>query len=92
MVGKRDAEYANVFIADLAARMANRIQLTSDGHKSYIKAVDEAFGNDIDYAMLVKLYGGPQGNQAERKYSAVVAGIIRPYLAHPTKIISLRVS
>jgi IS1 family transposase len=78
MVGKRDAEYANVFIADLAARMANRIQLTSDGHKSYIKAVEAAFGNDIDYAMLVKLYGGPQGNQAERKYSAgECCGIIK---------------
>lgn len=69
MVGKRDAQYANAFIADLASRMANRIQLTSDGHNAYLKAVDEAFGNAVDYAMLVKLYGGPQGNQSERRYS-----------------------
>ena len=57
-------------IGDLASRMANRIQLTSDGHKSYIKAVEDSYGNDIDNAMLVKLYGGPQGNRAERRYSA----------------------
>lgn len=42
---------------DLASRLANRVQLTSDGHKAYLEAVDGAFGGDIDYAMLVKIYG-----------------------------------
>ncbi len=69
LVGSRDAEYANAFIADLAGRLANRVQLTSDGHKAYLKAVEEAFGADVDYAMLVKLYGQPEGNQQERRYS-----------------------
>ena len=70
LVGTRDAEYAKAFIADLAPRLANRVQLTSDGHKAYLRAVDEAFGADVDYAMLVKLYGNPEGNQQERRYSA----------------------
>ena len=50
-------------------RVANRVQLTTDSHKSYIKAVRGAFGNDIDYAQLVKLYGHPHGQGDERRYS-----------------------
>ena len=56
-VGGRDAEYANIFMNDLAARLNSRVQLTTDGHKAYLKAIEGAFGADIDYAMLVKLYG-----------------------------------
>jgi len=56
-VGKRDAEAAHHFIGDLALRLANRVQLTSDGHKPYLQAVEESFGADIDYAVLVKHYG-----------------------------------
>lgn len=57
LVGGRDAEYAEMFMRDVASRMAGRIQLTSDGHKPYQKAVEKAFGNDVDYAQLVKIYG-----------------------------------
>jgi hypothetical protein len=46
-----------IFMDDLACRLANRVQLTSDGHKTYLEAVEGAFGADVDYAMLVKLYG-----------------------------------
>ena len=68
MVGKRDADYANSFIADLKMRLKNRVQLTTDGHKPYLEAVEEAFGADIDYAMLVKHYGA--GTTADqRRYS-----------------------
>ena len=68
MVGDRNAEVAGAFIEDLAGRLSNRVQLTSDGLRLYVKAVEEAFGGDVDYAMLVKHYGeGPQG--PERKYS-----------------------
>ena len=57
-------------ITDLASRMANRIQLTSDGHRAYLEAVESAFGWNVDYAMLVKLYGSDSGDStAERKYS-----------------------
>ena len=57
MVGGRDGEYALVFIDDLRSRLANRVQLTTDGRKAYLNAVEEAFGDDVDYAQLVKLYG-----------------------------------
>jgi len=57
LVGGRDGEYALAFIDDLRSRLANRVQITTDGHKAYLNAVEEAFGADIDYAMLVKLYG-----------------------------------
>lgn len=69
-VGKRDARSANMFVQDLAWRMAGRIQLTTDGHKGYLDAVEGAFGKDIDYAMLVKLYAQASGNMNERRYSS----------------------
>ena len=70
MVGKRDAEYAHAFIQDLASRLANRVQLTTDGHKPYIEAVEGAFGGEIDYAMLVKHYSNPgEAQQAQKRYS-----------------------
>lgn len=57
LVGGRDAEYAMWFMDDLASRLATRVQLTSDGHKAYLQAVEGAFGCDVDYAQLVKMYG-----------------------------------
>lgn len=66
-VGRRDALAASHFIADLRDRLANRIQLTTDGNRLYVDAVEKAFGADIDYAMLVKIYGeAPEG---QRRYS-----------------------
>lgn len=67
-VGGRDAEYANFFMQDLAERIDNRVQLTTDGHKAYFQAVDGAFGDEIDYATLVKLYG-PSPNGRTTRYS-----------------------
>jgi IS1 family transposase len=61
-VGSRDADAAHHFIGDLALRLANRVQLTSDGHKPYLEAVEESFGANIDYAMLIKNYGAPVGS------------------------------
>jgi IS1 family transposase len=66
-VGGRDSDAAMIFMEDLASRLANRVQLTSDGHKAYLEAVEGAFGADIDYAMLVKMYG-PSG-EGEKRYS-----------------------
>ena len=57
LVGGRDGEYAMAFMDDMRSRLANRVQLTTDGHKSYLEAVEEAFGDDIDYAQLIKMYG-----------------------------------
>ncbi len=70
MVGGRDAEFALMLMDDLRGRLANRVQLPTDGHRAYLSAVEEAFGADIDYGMLVKLYGAETGGQGhERKYS-----------------------
>lgn len=67
MVGGRDAAAARDFIEDLAGRLANRVQLTTDGLKVYLTAVEKAFQNDIDYAMLVKIYG--QTVEGQKRYS-----------------------
>ena len=57
LVGGRDAEYANAFMADVASRLTNRVQMTTDGHKVYLEAIENAFGADVDYAQLIKMYG-----------------------------------
>ena len=70
LVGGRDSEYAMALMDDLRRRVTTRLQLTTDGHSPYLKAVEEAFGADIDYAMLVKLYGAPPASpEAARRYS-----------------------
>jgi hypothetical protein len=56
-VGNRDSEAAMTLIDDLAPRLASRVQVTSDGHRPYLEAIEGAFGGDIDYARLVKTYG-----------------------------------
>jgi IS1 family transposase len=67
MLGDRGASTAQAFMQDVASRISNRIQLTTDGHRVYAEAVENAFGSEIDYAMLVKLYGA--SNDGESRYS-----------------------
>jgi len=76
-IGDRSGATAIEFMDDLCARLANRVQLTTDGHKAYLEAVEGAFGADVDFAQLVKLYGeSVEGKRAECKYSpAVCTGI-----------------
>ena len=70
LVGGRDAEYANAFMQDVADRLANRVQLTTDGHGAYLDAVEGAFGIDVDFAQLVKLYGTVHADRdAATRYS-----------------------
>jgi IS1 family transposase len=73
-VGGRDSDSAIIFMDDLASGLANRIQLTSDGHKAYLEAVEGAFGADIDYAILVKIYGGAPENSKGRYSPAECTG------------------
>jgi IS1 family transposase len=68
MLGQRGAPTANAFMQDVASRVSTRIQLTTDGHRVYAEAVEDAFGAEIDYAMLVKLYGS-SGDNPESRYS-----------------------
>jgi transposase-like protein len=70
-LGGRDAYAANSFISDLAARLNNRVQLTTDGFRPYLEAVEGAFGADVDYSMLVKLYGADP-KEDEKRYSRKV--------------------
>ena len=67
MLGQRGAETAKAFMQDVASRIKTRIQLTTDGHRVYADAVENAFGGDIDYAMLVKIYGASL--ETESRYS-----------------------
>lgn len=71
LVANRSIEAATIFIEDLAKRLKNRVQLTTDGHKAYLMAVDKAFAGEVDYAMLVKVYGNQNDTRdtAARKYS-----------------------
>ncbi|MGJ0397223.1 MAG: IS1 family transposase [Methylocystis sp.] len=73
--GGRDGECAKWFMDDVASRVITRIQLTSDGHKSYLEAVEGAFGADVDYAMLVKLYGNAPESFKGRYSPAECTGI-----------------
>ena len=87
-VGGRDGDCANAFMQDVAGRLANRVQLTSDGLKAYLEAVEGAFGADVDYAQLVKIYGAsPESGQG--RYSPPVCVSVKkhavkgnPDLAH----------
>jgi IS1 family transposase len=67
LVGLRDAGYAYEFMSDLKSRLANRVQITTDGHRVYLWAVEDTFGSEVDYAMLIKLYG--QEPEGEIRYS-----------------------
>ncbi len=75
LVGGRDAEYALEFMTDLQSRLANRVQITTDGHGAYLRAVEETFGIDVDYAQLVKLYGNAPESAKGRYSPAECTGI-----------------
>ena len=75
LVGGRDGEYALEFMDDVKARLANRVQLTTDGQKAYLEAVEEVFGADVDYAQLIKLYGAAPESAKGRYSPADCTGI-----------------
>ena len=83
-VGSRNSEDATIFINDLAPRFASRVQLTSDGHRPYLEAIEGAFGADIDYAMLVKTYGASPDSAKGRYSPADCTGAIKtPIMGKP---------
>jgi IS1 family transposase len=67
MVGDRSADTGRVFVCDLAKRLANRVQITTDGHRAYLESVEAGFGAGVDYAQLVKIYG--QTVEGQKRYS-----------------------
>lgn len=74
MIGSRDGDAAKDFVNDLASRLAHRVQITSDGHRAYLEAIEAAFGMDVDYAMLVKHYGTEVKDAATRYSPAECTG------------------
>lgn len=86
-IGGRDAITAYEFMQDLASRLKNRVQLSTDGNRSYLEAVESAFGSDIDYAMVVKIYGKAGDSKNETRYSpAECVGCEKKWIAgNPTK-------
>jgi IS1 family transposase len=74
-IGGRDADYAKLFMDDLASRLNNRVQMTTDGHKAYLSAIEGAFGAEIDYAQLVKLFGAAPESAKGRYSPAQCIGI-----------------
>jgi hypothetical protein len=86
MIGGRDGDYALALMDDLRQRIVNRVQLTTDGHKAYLEAVDEAFGIDIDYAMLVKLYGAaPEAAKGRYSPAECIGARKEPITGNPDK-------
>ena len=80
----RGSEYAIEFMDDLRARLANRVQLTTDGHRAYLEAVEGAFGGNVDYAQLVKIYGPAQeGIQGRYSPAACLGATKRPVVGYP---------
>ena len=77
LVGQRTAVYARKFIDDLASRLAHRVQLTTDGHRPYLTAVELSFGNEVDYAMLDKIYNAPPNERTTRYSPAECCGTRR---------------
>ena len=74
LVGDRTAIYARKFIDDLASRLAHRVQLTTDGHRAYLTAIEHSFGNEVDYAMLDKIYNAPPTDRTTRYSPAECCG------------------
>ena len=79
-VGKRDAATATAFVGDLAGRLRNRVQLSTDGLKAYVDAVEKGFGTEVDYGMIVKTYTTEESITPERRYSAPVVKDIMKYV------------
>lgn len=83
LVGPRDAGSAFSFASDLKSRLANRVQLTSDGLRLYVDAVEDAFGSDVDYAQLVKLYGASGENETRYSPAKCIGCISKDVTGNP---------
>jgi IS1 family transposase len=83
-VGKRDSATADAFVADVAGRLTNRVQISTDGLKAYVGAIENSFGSDVDYAQIIKTYGHEEVSN-NRRYSApeFVASEKRPLVGNP---------
>ncbi len=84
-VGKRDRATADAFVQDVASRMRNRLQISTDALRAYVEAIEKAFGADVDYAQIVKTYTHDESQHPNRKYSApeIVSTEKKRIVGHP---------
>jgi IS1 family transposase len=85
MLGQRDARTAKAFVDDLASRLSNRVQITTDGHRPYVEAIENAFGEDVDYSILQKLYGSPMENETRYSPARCIGIDVRHVSGNPDK-------
>ena len=83
LVGGRDGGYAAEFMADVAQRLANRVQLTTDGHKAYPDAIEDTFGSEVDYAQLVKIYGPSLEREGRYSPASCIGAKLMPVTGDP---------
>lgn len=83
IIGNRDAHTAYALMSDLESRLSNRVQLTTDGHRAYLEAVEGAFGSDVDYSMLIKLYGNDRENEARYSPAECIGTRTVPIIGRP---------
>jgi|SRR5208282_299817 len=85
MLGQRDLTTATAFVSDLASRLANRVQITTDGHRPYLEAIENAFGMEVDYSILQKIYGAPQENETRYSPARCIGAEIRHVTGNPER-------
>ncbi len=83
LAGGRDSGYAAEFMADVAQRLANRVQLTTDGHKAYLDAIEDTFGSEVDYAQLVKIYGSSLEREGRYSPASCIGAKLMPVTGDP---------
>ena len=88
VVGLRDSDFAKAFVNDLACRLNHRVQVTSDGLKAYVDAMEEGFGGEVDYAVLHKVYGRTQEDESRYSPAACIGCEKHPSWAIPTRLTS----
>src|ERR1700722_19446781 len=76
-------DHATAFVTDLASRLKNRVQITTDGHRPYVEAVENAFGMEVDYSILQKLYGSPMENETRYSPARVIGIDVRNVSGNP---------
>jgi IS1 family transposase len=84
-LGGRDGRTAKAFVSDLAARLSHKVQITTDAHRPYLQAIEDAFGGDVDYAMLHKVYGFPMENETRYSPAQVMGCEVRPITGDPAQ-------
>jgi IS1 family transposase len=83
MLGGRDFKTARAFVYDLSCRVSNHVQITTDGHRAYLQAIENAFGGDCDYAVLQKIYGFPQENETRYSPATCIGCEMKPVIGNP---------